>query len=104
MEIIDDLERTPRGPYGGGVGYVSWQGDAHFAIIIRSATIESDIDAPESNRVTVRAGAGIVADSDPAAEYEETEAKMDGLLVALDRLEAETVEDEQEQTAGRATE
>ncbi|WP_436934800.1 anthranilate synthase component I [Halovenus marina] len=104
MEIIDDLERTPRGPYGGGVGYVSWQGDAHFAIIIRSATIESDIDAPESNRVTVRAGAGIVADSDPAAEYEETEAKMDGVLVALDRLEAETVEDEQEQTAGRATE
>jgi anthranilate synthase component 1 len=104
MEIIDDLERTPRGPYGGGVGYVSWDGDAHFAIIIRSATIESDIDAPESNRVTVRAGAGIVADSDPAAEYEETEAKMDGVLVALDRLEAETVEDEQEQRAGRATE
>jgi len=96
MEIIDDLEPAPRGPYGGGVGYVSWQGDADFAIVIRSATVEAlepgdgppGVDADQ--RITVQAGAGIVADSDPTAEYEETEKKMDGILVALDRLDAAT--------------
>ena len=91
MEIIDELERTPRGPYGGGVGYVSWQGDADFAIVIRSATIEElAADEGESSgerqRITVQAGAGIVADSDPTAEYEETEKKMDGVLAALERI------------------
>jgi anthranilate synthase component 1 len=94
MEIIDDLERTPRGPYGGGVGYVSWQDDADFAIVIRSATIEElEEDGRETERerqrVTVQAGAGIVADSDPAAEYDETEQKMDGVLAALERIERE---------------
>jgi anthranilate synthase component 1 len=88
MEIIDDLERTPRGPYGGGVGYFAWNGDADFAIVIRSATVENDaVDA--GDRVTVRAGAGLVADSDPESEYEETESKMDGVLVALDRIEGQ---------------
>ncbi len=83
MELIDELETEPRGPYGGGVGYVSWQGDADFAIVIRSATIEHG----STDRITVRAGAGIVADSDPASEYEETESKMDGVLQALDRIQ-----------------
>jgi anthranilate synthase component 1 len=87
MEIIDDLERTPRGPYGGGVGYFAWNGDADFAIVIRSATVESDA-VEAGDRITVRAGAGLVADSDPTSEYEETETKMDGVLVALDRIEA----------------
>jgi anthranilate synthase component 1 len=84
MEIIDDLEQTPRGPYGGGVGYVSWQDDADFAIVIRSATVE---ELSDQQRLTVQAGAGIVADSDPTAEYDETETKMDGVLAALDRIE-----------------
>jgi len=84
MEILDDLETRPRGPYGGGVGYISFADDADFAIVIRSATVEA---AEDASRVTVRAGAGIVADSDPASEYEETEAKMDGVLAALDRIE-----------------
>ncbi len=84
MEIIDELEETPRGPYGGGVGYVSWQGDADFAIVIRSATVES---TAETDRITVRAGAGIVADSDPAAEFDETESKMDGVLAAIEAIE-----------------
>jgi anthranilate synthase component 1 len=88
MEIIDDLERTPRGPYGGGVGYFAWNGDADFAIVIRSATVENDA-VEAGDRVTVRAGAGLVADSDPESEYEETESKMDGVLVALERIEAE---------------
>ena len=93
MEIIDDLERTPRGPYGGGVGYFAWNGDADFAIVIRSATVEdgsgSDAHgtaADGDDLITVRAGAGLVADSDPTGEYEETESKMDGVLVALDRI------------------
>jgi anthranilate synthase component 1 len=88
MEIIDDLEREPRGPYGGGVGYVSWQDDADFAIVIRSATVEDLID-DGGQRITVRAGAGIVADSDPAAEYDETENKMDGVLAAIERIETD---------------
>jgi anthranilate synthase component 1 len=84
MEIIDDLERRPRGVYGGGVGYVSWDGDADVAIVIRTATVDSTGD---TDTVTVQAGAGVVADSDPAAEYDETEQKMDGVLAALDDVE-----------------
>jgi anthranilate synthase component 1 len=83
MEIIDDLERDPRGVYGGGVGYYSWSGDVEFAIVIRTATIEGG----DTDRVTVQAGAGIVADSDPASEYEETEQKMGGVLDAIERIE-----------------
>ncbi|WP_276279364.1 anthranilate synthase component I [Halorussus caseinilyticus] len=90
MEIIDDLELTPRGLYGGGVGYYSWSGDADFAIVIRTATVESETDASPPDRITVQAGAGIVADSDPAAEYDETEKKMDGVLTALERIEDES--------------
>jgi len=98
MEVIDRLERTPRGVYGGGVGYYSWTGDADMAIVIRSATVErgAGIDdptgatAPETDLVTVRAGAGVVADSDPRSEYEETESKMRGVLVALEAIEDDT--------------
>jgi len=100
MEHIHALEASPRGIYGGGVGYFSWTGDAEFAITIRSATVEhGDARSDSAERATggqsepratdtlrVRAGAGIVADSDPAAEYDETEAKMDGVLAAVDRI------------------
>ena len=89
MEIIHDLETASRGVYGGGVGYVSWQGDADFAIAIRSATVENLTDADRRQRITVQAGAGIVADSDSRAEYEETEKKMDGVLAALERIETD---------------
>ena len=93
MEIIDDLETSPRGLYGGGVGYFSWDGDADIAIVIRTALVdhgsnEHGVDGEATaDRITVRAGAGIVADSDPASEYEETERKMDSVLAALDRIE-----------------
>jgi anthranilate synthase component 1 len=96
MELIHDLEPTPRGLYGGGVGYFSWTGDADMAIVIRTALVEHGTEQSgsavrgsedEPDRITVRAGAGIVADSDPASEYEETERKMDGVLAALDRIE-----------------
>ncbi len=85
MEIIDELERSPRGLYGGGVGYFSWTGDVDMAIVIRSATIEETAD--DIQRTTVQAGAGIVADSVPESEYEETENKMRGVLDAVDRIE-----------------
>jgi anthranilate synthase component 1 len=96
MEIVDALETAPRGVYGGGVGYLDWSGDLDFAIVIRSATIESarnltgeptGSSAETEDRITVRAGAGIVADSDPGREYEETEHKMAGVLDALERIE-----------------
>ncbi|WP_323173730.1 anthranilate synthase component I [Natrialba sp. PRR66] len=92
MELIDELETEPRGLYGGGVGYYSWTGDADFAIVIRTATVEADAPVPDSDgrtgdRITVRAGAGLVADSDPTAEYEETEQKMGGVLAALEAIE-----------------
>jgi anthranilate synthase component 1 len=88
MEIIDRLERDPRGVYGGGVGYYSWSGDAEFAIVIRTATVEHG----DPDRITVQAGAGIVADSDPASEYEETEQKMGGVLDAIERIETSAPE------------
>ncbi len=82
MELIDELELEPRGVYGGGVGYYSWTGDADFAIVIRTATVEHG----DADSLTVRAGAGIVADSDPASEYAETEQKMAGVLDAVERI------------------
>ncbi|PSP67655.1 anthranilate synthase component I [Halobacteriales archaeon QS_1_69_70] len=96
MEIIDELEKTPRGPYGGGIGYYSWTGEADLAIIIRTATVTHDVAVPnvvtdgsvsdEVDRVTIRAGAGIVADSDLSAEFEETQQKMDSVCTALERI------------------
>jgi len=90
MEILDALELSPRGVYGGGVGYFSWTGDADVAIVIRTATVEHDVEGAHgpTDRVTVRAGAGVVADSDPASEYEETEQKMNGVLAAIERIES----------------
>ena len=99
MEIIDDLETTPREAYGGGVGYYSWTGDADFAIVIRTATLRRGVGDRDEDEVTIRAGAGLVADSDPTAEYEETERKMEGVLAAIDRIRtdgdlSEAVDDE----------
>ena len=93
MEIVDDLEPVSRGVYGGGVGYYSWSGDADFAIVIRTATVDRGGD---EDTISVQAGAGIVADSDPAAEYDETEQKMDGVLAAIDRIEREAAESPEE--------
>ncbi|MFB6138512.1 MAG: anthranilate synthase component I [Halobacteriaceae archaeon] len=92
MEIIDDLEAGPRGVYGGGIGYFSWTGDADFAIVIRTAVVERGAagtgadGTPTRDTITVQAGAGVVADSDPASEYYETEGKMGAVLDALDAI------------------
>ena len=77
MEIIDELEPERRGPYAGAVGYIGWGAKTlDTAIAIRSGLVLKD-------RVVVQAGAGIVADSDPAREYAETEAKAQAVLRAL---------------------
>ena len=69
MEIIDELESVKRGVgYGGGVGYISAGGEADICIVLRTALFAD-------GQVHVQAGAGVVADSDPAAEYAETKAK-----------------------------
>ncbi|MDP3803628.1 anthranilate synthase component I [Brevundimonas sp.] len=69
MEIIDELETEKRGVgYGGGVGYISAGGEADICIVLRTALFAD-------GRIFVQAGAGVVADSDPAAEYAETRAK-----------------------------
>lgn len=69
MEIIDELETTKRGVgYGGGVGYISAGGEADICIVLRTALFAD-------GKIHVQAGAGVVADSDPAAEYAETRAK-----------------------------
>ncbi|VVB89301.1 Anthranilate synthase component 1 [uncultured archaeon] len=76
MEIIHDLEKDARGIYGGGAGYYSWNGDAYFAIVIRTII-------KNGRKAIVQAGAGIVADSDPEYEYEETERKMAAMIKAI---------------------
>ncbi|MGH7537815.1 MAG: anthranilate synthase component I family protein [Gemmatimonadales bacterium] len=77
MEIIDALEPERRGPYAGAVGYVGWGATSlDTAIAIRCAVVSRD-------RVIVQAGAGLVADSDAAREFAETEAKAQAVLRAL---------------------
>jgi anthranilate synthase component 1 len=76
MEIIDELEPCRRGPYAGAVGYFSYNGNADFAITIRTLVTNQD-------RGFIQTGAGIVADSKPSREWLETEHKADALLYAL---------------------
>jgi len=76
MEIIEELEPCKRGPYAGALGYFSYNGNADFAITIRTLL------ARETSAY-VQVGAGIVADSDPRREWDETEHKAGALLGAL---------------------
>ncbi len=80
MEIIAELEENPRGPYGGAVGYISFNGNMDLAITIRTACIEK-------GRLTVNAGAGIVYDSDPETERIETVNKAMAMQKALQLIE-----------------
>ena len=77
MQIIDDLEPTKRGVYGGIVGYLDFSGNLDTAIAIRTMVVTGD------GRASVQAGAGIVADSDPAAEDAECVNKAKALLAAV---------------------
>ncbi len=76
MEIIDELEPVRRGPYCGAIGYLSLDGHLEFNVAIRTIIFEG-------GRVHVPVGGGIVADSDPAAEYEETLVKARAMFAAL---------------------
>ena len=76
MQIIAEMEAQPRGPYGGAVGYVSFGGNMDLAITIRTACIQA-------GTLTVRAGAGIVADSEPERERMETVNKAMAIQRAL---------------------
>lgn len=80
MQIINNLEPGPRGPYAGAVGYFSYDGSSDTCITLRTLTMRGD-------RVSVQAGAGIVADSLPENEYQETLNKARALLLAVERAE-----------------
>jgi anthranilate synthase component 1 len=80
MEIIDELEPTRRGPYGGAVGYISFSGGLDTCICIRTVMIQGNV-------ATVQAGAGIVSDSDPVAEHQECRNKARAVLRAIEMAE-----------------
>ena len=76
MEIIDELEPTARGPYAGAVGYLDFSGNVDTAIALRTLVVAD-------GKAWVQAGAGIVADSDPATEYDECVNKAAAALAAI---------------------
>jgi anthranilate synthase component 1 len=80
IEIIRDLEPTPRGVYAGAVGYFDYSGNMDTCIAIRTLVLEKGV-------ATIQAGAGIVADSIPSDEFDETVNKAKGLMRAIDRAE-----------------
>ncbi|WP_119321512.1 anthranilate synthase component I [Capsulimonas corticalis] len=81
MEIIEELEPTRRGHYGGGIGYFSYSGDMDTAITIRTALVKGD-------NIYLAAAGGVVADSVPEYEYRETLAKMRALVRAVEWAES----------------
>jgi anthranilate synthase component 1 len=81
MEIIEELEPVRRGPYAGAVGYVSFSGNLDTCITIRTILFWR-------GAALIQAGAGIVADSDPEREYEETMNKARGMRRAIELAEA----------------
>ncbi|MGE5491269.1 MAG: anthranilate synthase component I [Actinomycetota bacterium] len=80
MEIIDELEPVKRGIYAGAVGYLGFYGDMDLAIAIRTAVVKD-------KQLHVQAGAGIVADSDPGSEWQETQNKARAILRAAELAE-----------------
>jgi anthranilate synthase component 1 len=82
MEIIDELEPCRRGPYGGAVGYIDFNGNMDTCIALRTMVLKGQT-------AYLQAGAGIVADSVPASEYDETMNKAKGLLRALEIAETQ---------------
>ena len=78
MEIIDSLEPVKRGPYAGAVGYIDYRGNLDTCIALRTAILAK-------GEVHVQAGAGVVADSVPASEWQETMNKAQAMLRAISR-------------------
>lgn len=82
MEIIEELEPTKRGPYAGSIGYFDFSGNMDMCITIRTIIFKD-------NKAYIQAGAGIVADSDPEKEYNETVNKAKGMFKAIEMAERE---------------
>ena len=82
MQIIDEVERQKRGPYGGAVGYIDFTGNMDTCIALRTLVLQG-------TTAYIQAGGGVVYDSDPAAEYEETISKARGLLKAIEIAESQ---------------
>jgi len=81
MEIIHELEKEPRGPYAGAVGYISYDGSSDTCIAIRTMVMRNQ-------QISVQAGGGVVADSVPANEYQESMNKAKALFAAVDKAES----------------
>jgi anthranilate synthase component 1 len=88
MQIIDELEPTRRGPYAGGIGVVGYEGDMDIALALRTMVVPTDARRDGGWTVHLQAGAGIVADSVPQREYDETVRKAAALGRALDLAES----------------
>jgi len=80
MSLIDGAETVARGPYGGAIGYFALNGDADFAITIRTVALRNGV-------ATVQAGGGVVADSTGAAEFNECISKASAPLLAVELVE-----------------
>jgi len=80
MEIIHELEKGPRGPYAGAVGYISYDGSSDTCIAIRTMVMQGQ-------QISVQAGGGVVADSVPANEYQESMNKARALFAAVEKAE-----------------
>ena len=83
MEIIDEIEPNRRGPYAGAVGYIDYSGNMDTCIALRTIVFSGD-------KIYIQSGAGIVADSQPAAEYQETVNKAGAMLKAIQATLART--------------
>ena len=79
MEIIEELEETKRGVYGGAIGYIGYDGNLDTCIAIRTVV-------KKDGYAYIQAGGGIVLDSDPEKEYEESVNKMGALLDAMRKV------------------
>ncbi|MDP6693570.1 MAG: anthranilate synthase component I [Phycisphaerales bacterium] len=88
MQIIDELEKTRRGPYAGGIGMVGFSGDMDMAIALRTMVIPVDKKNEDGWRIDIQAGAGIVIDSQPSFEWKETRNKAAALGRAIELAES----------------
>jgi para-aminobenzoate synthetase component 1 len=87
MQVIDELEHSPRGPYCGAVGCLSTSGDLRLGVSIRTASFEGNAEGgfhDVEGRLVYGTGCGIVVDSDPADEFRESQHKTTALMKLLD--------------------
>jgi anthranilate synthase component 1 len=97
MQIINELELDSRGPYAGAVGYFGFNGNLDTCITIRTVMVKD-------GQATVQAGAGIVADSKPEREYQETKNKAAGMLEAIRRATESSADGRRRSSGGRLAE